>query len=44
MNRANKPSGEAIAEFPSKEIAEAAMKMNKQYLGDRYVVLTPLDF
>merc|ERR1712223_295209 len=42
MNRANKPSGEAIAEFPSKETAEAAMKMNKQYLGDRYVVLTPL--
>ena len=44
MNRDNRPSGEAIAEFPSKEIAVAAMKMNKQYLGDRYVVLTPLDF
>jgi len=44
MNRDNRPSGEAIAEFPNKDVADSAMKMNKQYLGDRYVVLTPLDF
>jgi len=43
-NRDNRPSGEAIAEFASKESAEAAMKMNKEYLGERFVVLTPIDF
>merc|ERR1711956_12336 len=41
-NRDNRPSGEAIAEFASKESAEAAMKMNKEYLGERFVVLTPI--
>ena len=39
-----RPSGEAIAEFSSKESAEAAMKMNKEYLGERFVVLTAIDF
>ena len=39
-----RPSGEAIAEFSSKVEAEAAMKMNKEYLGERFVVLTAIDF
>ena len=39
-----RPSGEAIAEFSSKESVEAAMKMNKEYLGERFVVLTAIDF
>jgi len=43
-NRENRPSGEAIASFSTKEAAEAAMKMNKEYLGERFVILTPLDF
>merc|ERR1712109_291750 len=43
-NRENRPSGEAIAEFASKEDAQEAMKLNKEYLGERFVVLTALDF
>jgi heterogeneous nuclear ribonucleoprotein F/H len=39
-NRDNKPSGEAIAEFNNEEDANNAMKKNKKYLGDRFVVLT----
>ena len=43
-NRENRPSGEAIAEFATKEDAQEAMKLNKEYLGERFVVLTSLDF
>lgn len=43
-NRENRPSGEAIAEFATKEDALEAMKLNKEYLGERFVVLTALDF
>jgi len=42
--RDNRPSGEAIAEFSTKEAVEEAMKMNKEYLGERFVILTSLDF
>lgn len=38
--RDNKPTGEAIAEFNNEEDANNAMKKNKKYLGDRFVVLT----
>ena len=41
MNRDGRPSGEALAEFDTEEMAEAAMKKNKQYLGERFVILTP---
>jgi len=43
-NRDNRPSGKAIAEFASKEEVLNAMKLNKEYIGDRFVVLTPMDF
>lgn len=40
MNREGRPSGEAIAEFPSQEEADKAMGKNRQHLGNRYVILT----
>ena len=40
----NRPNGRAIAEFVSKNDAEAAMELNHDYLGDRYIILTPVDF
>lgn len=41
MNREGRPSGEALAEFESQEMAEKAMVKNKQYMGERFVILTP---
>jgi RNA recognition motif-containing protein len=41
MNREGRPSGEAVAEFDTKEMAEQAMVKNRQYLKDRFVILTP---
>jgi len=43
-NRENRPSGEAIAKFATEEDAQEAMKLNGEYLGERFVVLTILDF
>jgi heterogeneous nuclear ribonucleoprotein F/H len=43
-SRDNRPSGEALAEFATKEEAENAMLKNKEYLGERFVVLTRQDF
>ena len=40
MNREGRPSGEALAEFESEEMAERAMGKNKKYMGDRFVILT----
>ena len=42
--RDGRPRGEAIAEFATKEEATQAMTLNKEYLGDRFVILTPLNF
>ncbi len=40
MNRDGRPSGEALAEFETEELAERAMGKNKQYMGERFVILT----
>lgn len=40
MNREGRPSGEAIAEFASKEEADQAMTKNRKYMGQRFVILT----
>lgn len=40
MNRDGRPSGEALAEFDTEEMAEKAMAKNKQYMGERFVILT----
>ncbi len=40
MNRDGRPSGEALAEFESEELAEQAMTKNRQYMRDRFVILT----
>ena len=40
MNRDGRPSGEALAEFDSEDAAERAMTKNKQYMGERFVILT----
>lgn len=42
--RDNRPSGEAIAEFATKDAAVNAMKKDKEYLGDRFVKLTRMGF
>lgn len=39
-NREGRPSGEAFAEFETEEMAERAMEKNREYLGDRFVILT----
>lgn len=39
-NRENRPSGEAFAEFEAEEDAKAALEKNRNYLGDRFVVLS----
>jgi RNA recognition motif-containing protein len=41
LNREGRPSGEALASFETEEEAEAAMKKNKEYMGERFVILTP---
>lgn len=41
-SRDGRPSGEAIATFANQEDAKEAMKMNKEYLGERFVILTML--
>lgn len=41
LNRDGRPSGEAMAEFDTEEEAEAALRLNREYLGDRFVILTP---
>lgn len=41
-SRDGRPSGEAIATFANQEDANEAMKMNKEYLGERFVILTML--
>ena len=43
-NRENRPSGEAIADFATLEAAKEAMKKDKEYIGDRFVILTPINF
>ena len=40
----NRPNGEAIADFANKDEASNAMKKNKDYMGDRFVILTPINF
>ena len=40
----NRPNGEAIAEFATKDDALNAMKKNKEYMGERFVILTPINF
>ncbi len=40
MNRDGRPSGEALAEFDSVEQADQAMTKNRQYMRDRFVILT----
>ena len=40
----NRPNGEAIAEFATKDDALNAMKKNKEYMGERFVILTPMNF
>ncbi len=40
MNRDGRPSGEALAEFDTKELADQAMGKNRQYMKDRFVILT----
>ena len=39
-----RPSGEAVAEFASEEDARAAMEKNRDYMGERFIVLTPQGF
>ena len=43
-NRDNRPSGEALAEFATLEEAKDALKKDKEYIGDRFVILTPTNF
>ncbi len=40
MNRDGRPSGEALAEFDTRDLAEQAMTKNRQYMRDRFVILT----
>jgi len=40
LNREGRPSGEALAEFETEELAEAALTKNRQYMRDRFVILT----
>merc|ERR1712037_223499 len=41
LNREGRPSGEALASFETEQEAERAMVKNKEYLGERFVILTP---
>ncbi len=40
MNREGRPSGEALASFETEEEADKAMQKNKEYMGERFVILT----
>jgi len=40
LNREGRPSGEALASFETEQEAERAMVKNKEYLGERFVILT----
>merc|ERR1712038_965174 len=42
--RDNRPSGEAVAEFETEDDARAAMAKNREYMGERFIVLTPQGF
>ncbi len=44
LKKGGRPSGEAIAEFDTEDEARAALKKNKEYLGDRFIILTPQGF
>ena len=39
-----RPSGEAVAEFETEDDARAAMAKNREYMGERFIVLTPQGF
>jgi RNA recognition motif-containing protein len=41
LNREGRPSGEALAAFETEDEAEKAMIKNKEYMGERFVILTP---
>lgn len=40
LNRDGRPSGDAIAEFETEEMAEKALTKNRQHLGSRFVLLS----
>ena len=39
-----RPSGEAVAEFDTEEEARSAMAKNREYMGERFIVLTTQGF
>ncbi len=41
LNREGRPSGEALAEFETEEMAKKALQKNKEYMGERFVLLIP---